>query len=84
MNGLAATQQPAMDGSGQGMGQGQEMVMQVVEALMSGATPEQLLQQGVPPEVIQMAMEVVASQTPAPQAGPEQAGLAGMQTQGVI
>lgn len=58
------------------------MVQRVAEALMQGMSPEELLQQGVPPEVIQAAMQMVQAQTQASQVGPEQAGLAGTQVQG--
>jgi hypothetical protein len=80
MNGLAATQQPAMDGSGQG----QQVVMQAVEMLASGMSPEELVQQGIPAEVVQMAMQILAqeSQQPMPQAD---MGLAGsMMAQGRV
>lgn len=80
--GLAArgvNRQPAMDGSGQG----QQMVQQVAQMLASGISPEELMQKGVPQEVIQAAIAMLeqqaAQQTQVP---PEQAGLAGRATQG--
>lgn len=70
--------QAAMGGSGQGIGQGQaQMVQEVARALMQGATPEQLIQQGVPAEVIQMAIEMIKAKTEAPAVPEEKAGLAG-------
>lgn len=74
--GLAA----AMAG-GQGMQQTAPMrdVGQVVQMLKQGVSPEQLLQQGVPEELIRAAMEIVSKE--ATQVPAEQAGLAGMMTQ---
>ena len=64
----------------QGQQEGQEeIVEQVIQALMQGMSPEELLQQGVPAEIIQMAIQMIkqqmqASQSPTPAA--EQGGLA--------
>ena len=87
--GLAQQQQPQpmMDGSGQGQGQGQrQMIDEVKQMLMQGATPEQLEQQGIPPEIIQMAIaelqqEMAAQQPQQPQMDPmgQGAGLAQQQ-----
>ena len=48
---------------------------QVVQALVAGATPEELVQAGVPVELIKRAMQMINSQT---QPAPEEAGLAAM------
>lgn len=40
----------------------EEMVQQVMQALMEGMSPEELLQQGVPAEVIQMAIQMLQQQ----------------------
>ena len=53
-NGLAVG--PAMDGSQQGQGQGQAMLQEVIAALKGGMTPDELLAQGVPPEIIEAAI----------------------------
>ena len=80
MNGLA----------GQGMqekalpqqGEMDQMVVQVAQLIMQGATAEELLQMGVPQNVIDMAMQLVQSQQGSV-AGPTQnAGLAGSGLQG--
>ena len=48
---------------------------QVMQALVAGATPEELVQAGVPVELIKRAMQMINSQT---QPAPEEAGLAAM------
>jgi hypothetical protein len=59
--------------------QGQVTVEMVIEALMKGATPEQLLQAGVPREMIEQAIMIIQQQMQQqqPQA-PADAGLAAM------
>jgi ribose 5-phosphate isomerase len=47
---------------GQGQGAGSEMVQQVVQLLMQGVSPEELVQQGVPIEVIQEAIAMIQAQ----------------------
>lgn len=56
----------------------EEMVGQVIEALMSGVSPEDLLEQGVPAEVIQMAIEMIKQEQASGASVPaqEQGGLA--------
>ena len=55
----------------------EEMVMQVAQLIMQGASPQELLQMGVPQNVIDMAMQLMQSQQDSV-AGPTQsAGLAG-------
>lgn len=57
----------------------EQMVVQVAQLIMQGATPQELLQMGVPQNVIDMAMQLVQSQQGSV-AGPTQsAGLAGSQ-----
>lgn len=60
-----------------GMGQGgrQMSVDQVVQAIMQGANPDDLLKMGAPQQVIDEAMKILMSQTQPP----AQEGLAGMQ-----
>ena len=54
-----------------------QMVAQVAQLIKQGATPQELLQMGVPQNVIDMAMQLVQSQQGSV-AGPTQnAGLAG-------
>lgn len=57
----------AAQSAGQGMGMGgqgnpEQMVQQVVQMLMQGANPDELLQQGVPMEVIKAAIEIIMAQ----------------------
>lgn len=76
-------------GQGQGLAQQQAMgqqqpqqqvgVEQVAAMLMQGVTPEELVQKGVPVQVIEQAMMLIQQQQQ-PQAG--DAGLAGRVTQG--
>lgn len=57
----------------------EEMVQQVMQALMEGMSPEELLQQGVPAEVIQMAIQMLQQQQSAgkaPVPAEQQGGLA--------
>lgn len=55
----------------------EQMIAQVAQLIMQGATPQELLQMGVPQNVIDMAMQLVQSRQGSV-AGPTQnAGLAG-------
>lgn len=57
----------------------ERMVVQVAQMIMQGATAQELLQMGVPQNVIDMAMQLVQNQQGSV-AGPTQnAGLAGSQ-----
>ena len=77
MNGLAA--QGMQEQSLPQQGEMDQMVVQVAQLIMQGATAEELLQMGVPQNVIDMAMQLVQSQQSSV-AGPTQnAGLAGSQ-----
>lgn len=72
--------------AGQSMGQPQldmEMVKQVAQMLMQGMSPEELMQKGVPREVIEAAMQMIQQQqAQSQQAGPE--GLAGQYVQSAV
>ena len=61
---------------GQGGGMGQGKLQEIVAMLMQGTTPEELLQMGVPEQLIMQAMEIVAEETAEVPA--ENAGLANM------
>ena len=77
MNGLAA--QGMQEQALPQQGEMDQMVVQVAQLIMQGATAEELLQMGVPQNVIDMAMQLVQSQQGSV-AGPTQnAGLAGSQ-----
>ena len=54
-------QQPQVD---------QEMLQQVIQLLMNGADPQELVKQGIPPEVIMQAIEML-EQEMATQQAPE-------------
>jgi len=71
-------QQQAMGGGQQGM-QTEEMLKQVVQLLMQGVTPEELMAKGVPQEVIEAAMRIMQQQQMQQQAPAE--GLAGQYVQ---
>jgi hypothetical protein len=62
--------------AGQGAGISPEMVQQVIAALQSGVSADELIAQGVPPEVIQLAMQELSAQAQQP-VGPQGGGLAG-------
>ena len=49
---------------------------QIIQMLIEGVTPQELVQQGVPVELVQAAMQEISKQTT--QVPPEQAGLANM------
>jgi len=51
-----------------------ELVMKVVQLLMSGKTPEELLKMGVPKEVIDMAIQLIQQQQQASQQTPQPSG----------
>ena len=77
MNGLAV--QGMQESALPQQGEMDQMVVQVAQLIMQGATSEELLQMGVPQNVIDMAMQLVQSQQGSI-AGPTQnAGLAGSQ-----
>ena len=62
----------------------EQMVVQVAQLIMQGATAQELLQMGVAQNVIDMAMQLVQSQQGSV-AGPTQnAGLAGSATHGSV
>ena len=59
---------------GQGQDAAMQAISQIVELLMQGVTPEELLRQGVPHELVMKAIEMVKAQqaqqqqmAPAPQ-----------------
>ncbi len=60
----------------------QEMVQQVAQMLMQGVSPEELIKQGVPEQVIMMAIEMLkqqmAQQGQTPEPAPQGQGLAAM------
>ncbi len=81
-NELAGQPQQAMQPQ-QAPQQGMPTVEQVIELLMQGADPEELVAQGVPPELIMEAIAIIeqqmgAQQQQAPQQAPvnQEAGLA--------
>lgn len=61
---------------GQGGGMRQGKLQEIVAMLMQGTTPEELMQMGVPEELIMAAMEMVAAETA--EVPDENAGLANM------
>lgn len=71
MEGLAQQMaQPAMQQPQQGM----PTVEEIIQLLMEGMDPQQMVEMGVPPELIMQAIEILEQQLAA-QAAPEQ-GLA--------
>ena len=70
--------------AGQGQ-QGMDSIKEVVMMLMQGMSPEDLIAQGVPQELVAAAMEMLSQQMQAEQQQPQApAGLAGMATQGMM
>ena len=55
----------------------EQMVAQVAQLIMQGATPQELLQMGVPQNVIDMAMQLVQSHQGSVAGTTQNAGLAG-------
>jgi hypothetical protein len=66
--------------AGQGP-QGGDILQEVIGMLQGGATPEQLVQMGIPVEIIEAAMAQLSQAAQAP-VGPQGSGLA--QQQGLI
>ena len=59
----------------------QQGIEQVIDLLMKGATPEELLQMGVPEEILMQAIEYLKQQQAQQQPqGPVREGLSGMAT----
>lgn len=54
-----------------------EMLQEVVKLLMSGATPQELIQMGVPQAVIDEAMAMIQAQQGSVNGPVQQSGLAG-------
>lgn len=53
----------SVQGQGQGPGQvSQDMINEIVQMLLSGVSPEELIQQGVPVEVVEEAMMIALAQ----------------------
>jgi hypothetical protein len=71
MEGLA--QQMAQPAAGQ-QPEGMPTIEQIIQMLMQGVDPEEMIQMGIPPELIMQAIEILEQQMAA-QAQPEQ-GLA--------
>lgn len=75
MNGQGLAQagaQPAMDGDQQ-QDQQRQMIDQVKQALLKGATPEDLLAQGVPKEIIVQAIKELQAEIAQQQQAQQQA-----------
>ena len=73
--GLAAQ---AMQQEAQGQGQ-MPTVEQIIQLLMEGRTPEELIQAGVPQELVEQAMMIIQQEMQAQQQAPQnQGGLAAM------
>ena len=53
-----------------------QMVQQVMEMLLQGAKPEELIAQGVPASVIEMAIKMLREQQQAQAPAPQDPGLA--------
>lgn len=72
--GLAATAAPSGD---------DQMLQQIIDMLLSGADPEQLIQQGIPTELVRAAVEIIMNETPEDQVPVETpASPAGMEMAG--
>lgn len=71
-----------MDGLAGQQAKPMQDINQIIQMLLQGMTPEELVERGVPVELVQAAMdEISKEQTQVP---PEQAGLAAMAMQGGI
>lgn len=73
-------QQAAAQGAG-GMGQQMPTVEELVELLLQGITPEELVNAGVPQQLVEQAMAM--AQQMAAQQGPTQAQAEGLAAQGL-
>lgn len=72
--GLAATAVPSGD---------DQMLQQIIDMLLAGADPEQLIQQGIPTELVRAAVEIIMNESPEAQAPVEApASTAGMDMTG--
>ena len=71
--GAPAMPQQGMGGPEMGGPDEQQLIDQLVELLMSGISPEELLAEGVPPELLEAAMQIaMQAMGGAPQGMPEQ------------
>ena len=78
MEGLA--QQMAAQAAPQ---EGMPTVEQVIQMLMQGVDPEKLVAQGIPPELIMQAIQVIEQQMAAQQTPADQQGLASKSVMGM-
>jgi len=71
--------QQMMQGGGRGNGQGKYMeeIQQIVALLKQGMTPDELIQKGVPEELVMAALQMVEEESQVPD---QNAGLASMVT----
>jgi hypothetical protein len=74
-------QQAAAQGTG-GMGQQMPTVSELAELLLQGITPEELVNAGVPQQLVEQAMAM--AQQMAAQQGPTQAQAEGLAAQGMM
>lgn len=58
----------------------QVSVRQVVQMLMQGAEPEELVQMGIPEEIVTQAIQALMQQMQAQQSAQQEGGLAAMAT----
>lgn len=77
-----------MEGLAQSMVQpapqeGMPTIEQIIQMLMQGVDPEELVAQGVPPELIMQAIQVIEQQMAAQQTPAEQQGLASKSVMGM-
>lgn len=70
---------------GQQQGPDMEMIDQIIQLLMEGADPEELVKQGIPPELIMQAIDILEQQLAAQGQGqaPQQAPAAPSGPQGL-
>jgi len=59
MNELEMQQGQPVDGEAQRQEQMKQLLVKVIQLLQQGVTPEELLQKGVPKEVIEMAIQYI-------------------------
>ena len=74
MEGLASAMAPQQQAPQQQMGGQMPTVDEIVALLMEGIAPEELEQQGIPPELIMQAIGILEQQMAAQQAPPQQMG----------
>lgn len=75
-------EQMAMPQAAQSQQQGMPTVEEIIQMLMQGMDPQEMVNMGIPPELIMQAIQIIEQQMVAQQVPAEQQGLAAQTVMG--